>query len=195
MPNHVHNDLWIFGPAEEVNELLAHIGADKPQPDFDFNALIPYPETWAQMDADRERVHKAFGNREKYLSALAEFEAKWHTDQNGYNSGGYEWCVEHWGTKWPAYNVCRRDYGGDVCVTFQTAWSPPRQIIAELHRQFPRCGLSLEFFERGSGFSGGVTYRSLDDWEDYREDEDDEFVAGVPAIEWRSNEYGGQRGG
>ena len=59
----------------------------------------------------------------------------------------YEWHCRHWGTKW---NACR------TCVvvefielkSFDTAWSPPTPMLAELGARFP----SLHFegsFDRG----------------------------------------------
>mgnify|MGYP001482959237 CR=1 FL=1 len=147
MPNHCHNDLWIDGTQEDVAKLLAHIGADRPEPEFDFNTLIKYPETWEQMDNDYHKVINAINIRaasnEAYVKAQEEYRAKWGTDRDGYNSGGFEWCRDNWGTKWNAYEVVRRDYGG-VCITFQTAWTPPLPVIAELHRRFPECGIWVE---------------------------------------------------
>lgn len=181
MPNHCHNDLWISGPSEDVAKLLAHIGADKEEPEFDFNTLIPYPERFAQMDSEAEEAIKS-------PEAWEAYKAKWGTDRDGYNSGGYEWCHDAWGTKWNAYDVARRDYCG-ICLTFQTAWSPPQPVIVALAKMFPTVTLSLEFFERGGAFTGGFTLWSEEDWY-----EDEPWQAGMISDEWKGK-YKGQRGG
>lgn len=178
MPNHCENDLYIDGPADKVVELLALIGADKEEPKFDFESVLPYPTEYAQRDVDaRELGPKDF--LEKYGNA-----------DDGFNSGGYEWCVANWGTKWGAYQVKRRDYHG-ICITFQTAWGPALPVLTALHVRFPECRLSLEYFERGMGFCGGVTYEQAE----YADECEDGWAPGVPAAEWRSDAYRGNRGG
>lgn len=107
---------------------------------------------------------------------------------DGFNAGGYEWCIANWGTKWGAYNVARRDYGG-ACVTFQTAWGPSKQVVLALHKLFPLCNLHLEFFERGMEFTGGMSALSEDEWY-----EDSPWQAGVASSEW-NGKYRGHRGG
>lgn len=122
MPNHCHNDRYINGPKDQVDALLALIGADKPEPEFRFTAVIPYPEKYAAPDREmRDLGCKKFA--EKYGDHA----------KDGFNSGGYEWRTENWGTKWGGYEVVRRDYLG-VCVSFQTAWSPPSPIVIALHK-------------------------------------------------------------
>jgi len=177
MPNHCENDLYISGPENQVTALLELIGANKEPPEFNFSAVIPYPEKFDRRDKDAKEMKRE------------EFTKKYGDWKDGFNSGGYEWCIANWGTKWGAYQVARRDYES-ICITFQTAWSPAPKIIAELHKRFPDCRLSLEYFECGMGFSGGVSFVSKD-WTD----ESEEWAAGVPYKQWINKEYGGMRGG
>lgn len=181
MPNHCHNDLWISGRPEDIAKLLAHIGADKENPEFDFNTVIPYPEKFALMDADATVMCNTQNGREAYKT-------KWGTDRDGYNSGGYNWCCDAWGTKWNSYEVTRRDYAG-VCLTFQTAWCHPRPVIIALAKLFPTLTLSLEFFERGMAVAGGFTCQSEEDWYG-----DGPWEAGKVSDEWEAK-YKGVRGG
>lgn len=178
MPNHCHNDLYIEGPANEVDALLALIGADQTPPQFDFDVLIPYPAHWAKLDKDMESLgYKGFEDR--YGKGA----------KDGFNSGGYEWCIENWGTKWGAYDVARRDYDGK-CITFQTAWSPPRPIIVALAKRFPTCSLHFEFFERGMAICSGFSCLAEADWYD----EDESWQAGKLTQVWEGK-YRGARGG
>lgn len=181
MPNYCHNDLWIYGATEDVDALLTLMGADLPEPKFDFNAVLPYPKAYKDRDDEFAALgHK--GATEKYGPRA----------QDGYNSGGYEWCAKNWGTKWNAYHVIRRDYMG-VCITFQTAWCSPLPVIAALHKKFPQLELSLEWFERGAAIYGGVRYVPEEDF--YPEDDATKWEAGVPAHEWEMEGYLGTRGG
>lgn len=221
MPNHCENDLHITGPADQVAALLAHIGADQTPPKFDFDTLIPYPSPFREMDAEYEIISRAGdaagdaatggwpamddpdaaqkrvvyrkAQQSAMVSLAQQYRKKWNTDRDGFNSGGYEWRIRHWGTKWGAYDVARRDYDGDVIVTFQTAWSPPAlALISALHRLFPQCNLELEYFERGMGYCGGASWWSAE-WHD--SEDGTPWEAGKVSNEWRSEEYRGCRGG
>jgi hypothetical protein len=177
MPNHCHNDLYIDGPKESVDALLALIGGSQEDPKFDFNSVLPYPAQFAERDKEmKELGYKAFA--ERYGDKA----------KDGYNSGGYEWCSENWGTKWNAYQIARRDYLG-VCLTFQTAWSPPNPVIIALHKRFPLCTLRMESFEMGAAFVGGFSLISKEDWY-----EDEPWESGKVINEW-SGKYQGHRGG
>jgi hypothetical protein len=200
MPNHCENDLYVQGEKSDVDALLLHIGMYKPQPEFDFNTLIPYPDPFKAMDDDRESLPSLVGiyrDNPEYPAmvaareaAIAAYEEKWGTRENGYNSGGYEWCIKYWGTKWNAYDVKRRDYDGRVCITFQTAWAPPIPVIIELAKRFPTCTITLEYFERGMEFAGGFTCESEEDhWED------EPWQAGKMTSVWELKGYRGKRGG
>jgi hypothetical protein len=193
MPNYCENDLYVRGPSAVIAELMALIGADAAMPQFNFSAVIPYPERMAQMDKEAT----AFGfsrsalTQEEKTAARDAYIAKYGNDRDGFNSGGYEWCVDNWGTKWGASDVVRRDYGG-VCLTFQTAWAPPKPVILALATRFPKLTFSLEYFERGMGFCGGFTCPAEDEFEG---DENETWQPGIARDEWHSSEYLGMRGG
>lgn len=179
MPNHCQCDLYVDGPEEDVNALLSLVGSDKEETDFNFGSVIPYPEHWKNLDKDmNEMGRKVFEDR--YGKGA----------KDGFNSGGYEWRLQNWGTKWGAYKVKRRDYEG-VCITFQSAWSAPEPVIVELHKLFPTCSLHLEWFERGTGRCGGFSCLNESDFDD---EYGSAWTPGARQMEW-SGEYRGKRGG
>jgi hypothetical protein len=188
MPNYCENDLYITGPDAEVEKLLAHIGADETPPEFDFDKVIPYPEKFQQMDDEMEAIGKMAWGSPEHTKAMDVYKSKWGTDRDGFNSGGYEWRVQAYGTKWNASDVVRRDTSDCVCVTFQTAWKPPAPVIVALAKLFPLVSLHLEFFEHGMAFCGGLSCLSKED------SDEKEWVAGVVVNEWKG-EYRGRRGG
>lgn len=190
MPNHCENDLYIRGIDEEVAAVLALVGADKTEIEFDFNAVIPYPEPFATMDREAEGFSWRIDGRESAEIARAAYVSKYGHDKDGFNSGGIEWRLNNWGTKWNAYSIVRRDYEG-CCLTFQTAWAPPRQIIIALGKRFPTVSFALEYFECGMCFCGGFQCLAEDEWYD----EAQPWSAGTVSDEWHLEGYLGRRGG
>src|SRR6516162_7930330 len=146
MPNWCECDLRITGPNSKIKELLAVLNSDKS--DFDFNRLIPYPDHYQKLDDISDEWLKAHP-----LPWTPEVIAK--KPEDGFSQGGYEWCVENWGTKW---NVDKVDIDWEddeeVLITFSTAWSAPIPIIKQLGKMLPELAVELRYFESGMGFNG-----------------------------------------
>ena len=146
MPNWCENDLTIKGPQTTLLEIEKLIGLDKTPPEFDFNKIIPYPLEYAELDKKAEAMRKT--------DHPDRFKIK-----DGFNSGGYEWCIKNWGTKW---NVGENDLWWTksdkptpkISLSFSTAWSPPEPIIKSLASQFLDCSFYLKYRESGEGFKG-----------------------------------------
>lgn len=182
MPNHCENDLYIAGEPEKVEEFLAFAGLNDGEPQLDFNRFIPYPEKFAQMDAE-------FPGSGASEHELTKYREKYGTAMDGYNSGGYDWCCQNWGTKWNAYEVEKFEHPHrGLCITFQTAWTPPSPVIAAIAKRFPDLTLEHEYFEHGASYCGGVQYIHKDDCEDY------DATPGEPYNAWQGS-YSGSRGG
>src|SRR5438045_2750467 len=94
MPNWCENDLEIEGKSERVNEFLKF--AEGPESQFDFNRFIPYPEKFAELDQKAEEA------RDEWQKTPPEKRGPYPVITDGFNQGGYEWCCDHWGTKWNA---------------------------------------------------------------------------------------------
>ena len=103
---------------------------------FDFDQLIPYPEEFAKRDRDSVTLSRE------------EFKEKYGNDTDGFNSGGYEWCVNNWGTKWDAEDVTYVPERSTFY--FNTAWGPVKPIISALHKRFPDATLYYEYYEHGA---------------------------------------------
>lgn len=163
MPNHVDHDCTILGPERDVQDLCEFYLDDRGAPEAD--ALIPYPEEFRIADdlVEQWRENGRVGPPPK----------------DGYNQGGYEWCVENWGSKWGPYNgrgvtanPIKRKGQRKVTLRFFTAWAPAIPVYAALAQRFPRCTLRVWYYEAGSGFKGKLIYKNgncLLDWQgDYR---------------------------
>jgi len=79
--------------------------------------------------------------------------------------GWYDWCIEHWGTKW--------DVRGDevdsshevtdagqarLTFDFHTAWAPPSEWLSRVAPAFPALQFTLWYDEPGACFAGKETF-------------------------------------
>ena len=178
MPNWCECDLFIQGPKARVDEFLQFVKSD--ESDFDFDRLIPYPERFKELDrikAEWDKQHLPPGGNPDWNDR----------PKDGFNQGGYEWCIANWGTKWFArgpevsrHNVWQEEDGPELLqveINFATAWSPPTPIIQRAGELFPDLHFELRYFESGAAFNGIFVC------------EDGEVVAD------RSGNYYGDRGG
>lgn len=70
------------------------------------------------------------------------------------NTSWYEWSIENWGTKWNAYSQNDERNTSDT-IYFQTAWSSPIELMAELSSKFPKVTLQLDYADEDSGSNTG----------------------------------------
>lgn len=79
--------------------------------------------------------------------------------KDGFNSGGYEWCISNWGTKWNACEVMVEDGTERRRVMhFETAWAPPIPVMVALAQKFPEYRFKIRYYEGGVGFQGNVVF-------------------------------------
>lgn len=156
MPNWCECELTVRGPRERVAALVAavHSGEDEngEESHFDLNKIVPYPEEWARRDAEVEAWREHF-------MALPIEERRAYGPKDAHNIGGYQWCVERWGTKW---NSCESRVSVSergAVFTFSTAWAPPKPVILALAAQYPDLTLTLKYWEREVGFAGALRVR------------------------------------
>lgn len=142
MPNWCENDLTVRGDEKELQRFLEFVKTHTS--DFDFNTILPYPESFSNMDTASSEWRKN-NPPEKWFEG----------PRDGFNSGGYEWCVAQWGTKWNACDVkvefqCK----DEVLISFSTAWSPPLPVIKALSSTFKELQFELKYYEHGMGYQG-----------------------------------------
>ena len=143
MPNYCTNILKIDGDKDIVSHLLDMISSEHTY--FDFNKIIPYPEKYAKMDSVN--------------------------NGSSYNAGGYQWCIENWGTMGNAISSYIVGKDNHIEIHFTTAWSPPSPVINALVKLFPKLHFRDEFEGEGGEFEG---FREFENGECIKEEEDDE---------------------
>lgn len=152
MPNWVDCRLTVAGPPavqEEFRSLFFRDGSWN----LDFNTLVPYPEEYARKDREHDEAVK----RWKSLSPEEQQENLHLRDtQDGYNNGGYAWCIRNWGVKWNlGTDVTEVSQGPrSTVLRFDTPWSPPTPFIEALSRKIPRARITLKYREEGMGLRG-----------------------------------------
>lgn len=138
MPNWCENDLRVTGEASEVERFFESVKSEQSR--FDFNKIKPYPVEFEVMD--REHAEKK-------------------RERDGFNSGGYEWRLRNWGTKWNACEVTEVvSIRGGKMVSFSTAWSPPTPLIERASIDWPKLTFDIRYYEAGIGFKGRETWKA-----------------------------------
>ena len=69
----------------------------------------------------------------------------------------YEWCNQHWGTKWNAYGYgeAKVDYQDGDALNFLTAWSAPHPVMEKLAEMFPNVEIEHEWADEDIGHNCG----------------------------------------
>jgi len=147
MPNWCANTVVVKGDEEKVDAFEEFLKGGKGN--FDFNLFIPYPEEYRVLD-------------EKHSEAINKgLPWKDVPKKNGYNSGGYEWCIENWGTKWGACEVVTARMSPEVFYAdFDTAWSPPIPVVQKASEMFDSLTFSISYSEEAMGFEGRSEFLS-----------------------------------
>jgi hypothetical protein len=158
MPNHCETDLTISGPSHSITEIESMFFNDDGSLNCD--AVIPYPEYFKELDriaGEWEDTYTTDGFRLHDDSNTGGIIPTRPTD--GFNAGGYEWCVNNWGTKWGTYRgegkYIVSDPLSDVVsfiTTFTSAWSPPIPVISRLAELYPDVTITMNAYECGAGF-------------------------------------------
>ena len=141
MPNHCDSDLFVYGPEDSIKSFMEFSIEDGNV--LSANKYIPYP----QIYKDQDLISKIARQNNDFNIA------------DGFNSGGYEWCVLHWGTKWGIYDARLIDSvlkgkRSKVIYRLSSAWSPPNPVIFAMSNKYKDLRFKLKYYECGVGFKG-----------------------------------------
>ena len=146
MPNWCFNCLTVSKHNESGLKLIQAFKPDHAQGEVDaspFMALMPTPDELMATQA-------SFGSNDPELIAKNEANIKKFGHANW-----YDWRLANWGTKWDASEVCFTEED-DTCATirFDTAWSPPTELLQWYAEQNPDVIFVNTYDEEGMGFEG-----------------------------------------
>ena len=185
MPNWCDCDMYVSGPKADLEAFRVAALENVPESDekrdpevLDVNNFIPYPEKYREMDRAVERWYKENSVSGKKYGQLKPGVKFTDAPKDGFNSGGYEWCIQHWGTKW---GICRSKVRNvtqsSLVYRFECAWSPCLPVIVAMSEAFKTLKFMLKYFERGAAYKGVFV------------------VKGGTIIRHKESEYSGNRGG
>jgi hypothetical protein len=70
-------------------------------------------------------------------------------------SDWYNWCCEHWGNKWGAYEEGHWDYHYyTASIFYMTAWSPSTPFYVHISTKYPNLSFKQQYVDEGGGFLG-----------------------------------------
>ena len=153
MPNHCHNRVTFYSAnTEDVAKLKGIFEGESV-----FTHFIPEPD-WPNMPLLTSDAHYGtkYGNDGELPQHVDDgfpryvFKSTGITDQRW-----YDWRLQHWDTKWDAYDVCVTDDDPEnVEIEFNTAWSPPEAICSAIREQYPDVSVSWSYDEPGCEIAG-----------------------------------------
>jgi len=168
MPNWCENSLSVSVPSgteegkqqlEEFIETAAGFNRFGKFTLLSFEAFVPYPRVFDELDKLADAYGILYSRVDRLPTALRNdllkgLRRSWEY-KDGFNLGGYEWCIKNWGTKWDAHGVSICHFNGpNIRYDFDTAWSPPTPVVLAMSRKFPLLHFELCYVEPGMMFKG-----------------------------------------
>jgi hypothetical protein len=158
MPNHCTN-LLSCTSGKTIGSIIKPYLTDDGK-NLDFDKIIPIPDGIIKTFQDstieeitKERTPEEIEARQKEHDALCEQNLKDYGHKNW-----YDWCVANWDTKWNAYSCYTLEDDSLKLeeihdLGFQTAWSPPINVIRELSKLTGE-SLRMSYYDEGWMFGG-----------------------------------------
>lgn len=121
--------------------------ADKTERFVDFERIIPTPDGYENEGCSHNHpFENLFGSAFDLDPKIDEHPLCW-----------YPWNIEHWGTKWNAYDSQITEFDTDTWeVRFDTAWSHPGPVVMELSKRFPKELIYVKFADEDLGNNVGA---------------------------------------
>ena len=201
MPNWVFNTLSISGPKEQISALKEQLNKPFTKVHDHWNS-----ET-GKMELKEFSYSKpifAFQNIYNHIDdGVSEDIYRGQPDHSKdpldfSGNDWYNWNVRNWGTKWDVAVQDDDKYPdtyivdeGDTIIAyhFNTAWSPPTEVIAVLSAQYPNCEMSLSF-EEETGWGGETEFEEGKPIEVEYYDNKCRDCDSINTLEWCENDCG-----
>ena len=162
MPNHCHNRVTFYAHHSDGNKACDQIAKLKKifEDESVFTQIIPEPEWYNTPLISSEVRRYSFSEPKGEVGESPQYvEDPWRrlvfksTGQT--DDRWYDWRVNHWGTKWDAYDVVVTDDDPESLeIEFNTAWSPPEPICAAIREDYPDVSVSWFYDEPGCEIAG-----------------------------------------
>jgi hypothetical protein len=187
MPNHITNKLELLGSPEHIDQMIEKFGtyhkAELYTIDDGLVVLKSRAGTfdirWLNLETgqytNRDKTIVGYGVPEGFEIELRDSFFAFPEcskvipppDDPAYNdlpsqreaenspNWWYKWNIKHWGTKWGGYSYKRL---GITRFVFETAWSAPHPVIAEMSRQCPNVHIIHTWADEDTGSNCGKNF-------------------------------------
>lgn len=148
MPNHVENNLNVFGDAQDVQDFRNLFIIDKDGERIaTYNLIHQMP---IQLNADVSPLPKIDGETdEQYTNRMNDYKKEF-----GYDNW-YDWRNAHWNTKWDVYDFILHDDSIDnIDCSFNSAWSSPSGWLSKAIKMFPKLHFRMDYIDECDNFCG-----------------------------------------
>ena len=136
MPNWCYNNLTLWGDVNVVNKIKDWYKQSDKTDEGLFGLFYPLPSELKDTTSPSPEENKTL--IEKY----------------GFDNW-YDWQTHNWGTKWDVREfITETETESSVCLSFDTAWSPPITFYEKLSEDYPELLISASYYEGGMDFCG-----------------------------------------
>lgn len=143
MPNWVYNNLTLTGKPEQIAEVKTQLAT-------------PFMREYMRWDENSKnfvRFQDLWNGEFSFWNIKSPEDIDWYNTKDNW----YGWNISNWGTKWDASNVEMETHDDMLTIRFDTAWSPPVEVLETLSTQHPELGIKLEW-EEEQGFGGTIEF-------------------------------------
>ena len=126
-------------------------------PNWCYNSFQVFDSSEDNTSIDKFLTHEDIKNG---ITPLTKYlpRSEYHSTQEGYNNGGYEWSIRNWGTKWAEHDLCFIDNVESFDFSFDSAWAPPIEGYQSISMMFPSLYFLHYWSEEGMQFAGCAIY-------------------------------------
>ena len=163
MPNWCTNNLDMFHPDKKVIDDIAELLIDE-SGTITFDKILPIPNILRRITTGdcvlNNESHKTWIEVHDKGYKIIVKRPLTYAERHAYDSEKYDtassWCRVHWGTNMipdPGTRVTRVD-DNNLYLSFETAWSPVKPVVAEIRRRFPKVTITGDYEEPLANFAG-----------------------------------------
>lgn len=170
MPNWCSNDIVIYGNHDNLFAFYkTYIQEKVVQEDKKY-------KIWKEENPNASLLETAnfiaYVQKDDVLSTFVPCPDE-YLSQKGFNSGGYEWCLQNWGTKWSESSTMEvtNDWAysnganeiNKIYYSFDSPWGPPIDGYKKISERFPNLYFTHLYSEPMMDFMGGIVYHNGED--------------------------------
>jgi hypothetical protein len=167
MPNWCFNRVTVSGDPAEMDKFISECfirRSDDNSLEFSFAKVLPIPDAIKDIrfggtrdETGKMRSHWwEVKNPDGTVTQVPLSDAEIEAFRAEYGEADtYNWCIRYWDTKWDvcSFNLTFKDEER-IEMEFDTAWSPPGNVLRTLLNRYPELSFRWFYDEPGMGIYG-----------------------------------------